>query len=247
MTAPSRQAEMLGIDAPGARDRAEFIAGAQEVQRDWISGVSGYGAIYADNPWRFATRSAKGRGRSADGQAYVAPAPLIDDEGGFAEDVNHYPTMAIDEMCAMQVGELAAPDSVLYFWGVFNMIPQALRVIEAWGFQQNTARVWVKTRKAGFDPKLTLDQNFPMGMGYIARGNPEILFIATRGSPRFKTAPRALIIAPRRSHSQKPDIVRRDIERQVDGPYLELFARTVPEGWDAFGNQLGKFESEEAA
>lgn len=215
-----------------------FVRGARDVQRDWISGVSGYGAILADNPWRFSTHSRKGRGRSPDGQDYLAPAPLIDDAGGFADEVNHYPTMAIEEMCALEVGQLAARDCVLFFWGVLNMIPQALQVIDAWGFKQNTARIWAKTRKAGFDPALTLDKNFPMGTGYIARGNPEILFIATRGSPRFRDPPRALIIAPRGRHSEKPASVRADIERQVAGPYLELFARVAAPGWDAWGNQV---------
>lgn len=225
----------------------QWIRGAADVQRDLLAGDGGYGAVYADPPWRFATHSRKGRGRSPDGADYMAPAPLLDDAGGYDEDVNHYPTMTLDEICALEVGPLAHRDSVLYLWAVFNMLPEAIRVGEAWGFKPNTARVWVKTRKHGFDPSLTLDQNFPMGTGYIARGNPELLLIMTRGEPQFLgQAPRALIIAPRREHSRKPDIVRRDIERQVSGPWLELFARQARPGWDCWGNQVERFDADAA-
>lgn len=48
-------------------------------------------------------------------------------------------------------------------------------------------------------------------------------------------------LAPRREHSRKPDGIREEIVAQVDGPYLELFARTQPEGWDVWGNQTERF------
>jgi len=38
---------------------------------------------------------------------------------------------------------------------------------------------------------------------------------------------------PRRQHSRKPDSTRTRIERLLDGPHLELFARSTKPGWDA--------------
>ena len=32
------------------------------------------------------------------------------------------------------------------------------------------------------------------------------------------------------------------IERFVEGPYIELFARTKRPGWDSWGNQTDKFK-----
>lgn len=219
----------------------DFRAGAQTVQRDFFAPASGYGAIYADPPWRFETRSSKGRGRSPDWIDRSAPLPLLGvaPEAGGAP--KHYATLDTNAICDLDAGRFAARDCVLYLWAVLNMLDDAMRVGRAWGFAHRTARIWVKTRVAGFDPALTLDQNFPMGTGYIVRGNPEALLVFVRGEPRFRCAPRALVIAPRREHSRKPDIVRHDIERQVAGPYLELFARQSAPGWDCWGNQLDRF------
>ena len=47
---------------------------------------------------------------------------------------NHYPTMSIDELCALPVADLAAPDSTLFMWATFPQLPEALRLIQAWGF-----------------------------------------------------------------------------------------------------------------
>lgn len=46
-----------------------------------------YDIIYADPPWQYRTYSKKGKGRSAE---------------------SHYPTMSIEEIKALPVGELAA-------------------------------------------------------------------------------------------------------------------------------------------
>jgi N6-adenosine-specific RNA methylase IME4 len=67
--------------------------------------------------------------------------------------------------------------------------------------------------------------------------------LATRGSPkRLNADVRQAIVEPRREHSRKPDIYAR-IERLVDGPYIELFARTKRPGWSAWGNQTEMFKS----
>lgn len=225
--APSRAAEELGIvDRPA--------------QRDLLTGRVNYGAIYADPPWQFETYSEAGRDRSPDGFVERGALPLLG-EPGERSAVNHYPTMPTDEICKLDVGQRESPHCALFMWATFVMLPDAMRVMRAWGFKYVTARVWAKTRKHGFDPSLSLDQNFPFGTGYIARGNPEPLLIGVRGKPAWKAPPRALIIAPRREHSRKPDHLRSEIERQVSGPYLELFARTRAAGWDAWGNETDRF------
>jgi N6-adenosine-specific RNA methylase IME4 len=45
--------------------------------------------------------------------------------------------------------------------------------------------------------------------------------------------------APRRGHSRKPEIAYEIIERAVEGPYLEMFARHPVErpGWSYCGDQ----------
>ena len=70
----------------------------------------------------------------------------------------------------------------------------------------------------------------------------------TRGKPkRLDMGVRELIMTPRREHSRKPDEQYERIQRLVAGPYLELFARQAWPGWDAWGNEVGKFDVEPAA
>ena len=56
--------------------------------------------------------------------------------------------MGIEELCALPVADLAAPDSALFLWATFPQLPEALRLIKAWGFTYKTvAFVWLKKNK----------------------------------------------------------------------------------------------------
>lgn len=211
-------------------------------QRDLLSAAEQYGAIYADPPWRFDTYGDKGRGRSPDGENISAALPLlgVEEERG---ELNHYTTMPLDEICALPVGAHAARHCALFMWATFNMMPEALQVGAAWGFKFKTARVWAKLNPNGWNDTRSIENNFSIGTGYIARGNPEPLLIFTRGEPAWRDPPRALIIAPRREHSRKPDGIREEIVAQVDGPYLELFARQQFSGWDCWGSETTRFNA----
>lgn len=180
-----------------------------------------YSVIYADPPWPFATWSHKGQGRS--GEA-------------------HYNTMSHADMEAMPVSELAAPDAILLMWIVQTQIPQAVRLIEAWGFtMKSVAFCWVKGNALPLWPDDVVTQ---MGMGKYTRAEFEQCWLATRGHPkRLNADVRQVIDERRREHSRKPDSVYDRIERLIAGPYVELFARTQHPGWDCWGNQTEKFRA----
>ena len=56
--------------------------------------------------------------------------------------------MGIDELCTLPVADLAAPDSVLFLWATFPQLPEALRLIKAWGFTyKSVAFVWLKKNR----------------------------------------------------------------------------------------------------
>ena len=181
-----------------------------------------YAAIYADPPWQFATYSAKGRGRSPD---------------------THYSCLSLDELSALPVEKWAAKDSALFLWTTDPMLSHALELIRAWGFTYKTvAFYWAKLNKAAPGLYFT-ERDFFTGLGFWTRANVEQCLLATRGSPRRKAKDvRRLIVAPRREHSRKPDVVYDRIERLVGGPYLELFARTTKPGWDNWGDEVGLFD-----
>lgn len=222
--------------------------------------------IAADPPWRFATYSETGRGRSPDGPVDIAPRvkpdapiPLFDGPVDWANDpqppaspmsndpARHYDTMTLDEICAIPVQTVAADDCMLLMWVVDSMIPEALAVGAAWGFEFKTVGFyWAKQRRDGSSrarpDDLETGRAFPMGTGYWTRGNPEQCFLFTRGKPkRLSAGVRKLIMSPRREHSRKPDEFFDRTEKLVAGPYLELFARQARPGWTVWGNQTDRF------
>ena len=176
-----------------------------------------YGAIYADPPWHFRNWSAKGTGRNA---------------------VSHYNCMSFAQLSALPVVDLAADDCVLFLWATDPLLPRALELISAWGFEYKTVGFyWVKTNAAAKS-----DGDFFTGLGYWTRANPEQCLLATRGKPaRSAKDVRRLIVDRRREHSRKPDQVRDRIERLVPGPYVELFGRETKPGWDCWGDQVELF------
>ncbi len=145
-----------------------------------------------------------------------------------------YPTMDMESLKKIPVGELADKDCALFLWATFPKLNEALVVINAWGFQYiTTAFTWIKTYSKG---KLYL------GLGHYTRSNAEICLLAKKGHiKRFRrnTKVEQVIIAPIRKHSQKPSIVRdRIVELFGDLPRIELFARDRVPGWDSLGNEL---------
>ncbi len=141
--------------------------------------------------------------------------------------------MSTDEICDLQVADIAAESSVLFLWTTFPNLQEAFRVIEAWGFSYRTvAFVWVKRNKKA--------PNYFMGLGYWTRANAEICLLATKGKPkRISKSVRQIIDAPIEYHSKKPDETReRIVELMGDLPRIELFARQKTDGWDVWGNEV---------
>lgn len=206
----------------------------------------GYGAILADPPWQMAMYSDKGRGRCPDG-------PMTRAQSRTNNPARHYSTMSLAEIKALPVNHLAAKDCILFMWAVDPMLPQALEVGAAWGFQFKTVGFyWAKLRRETSNRAKDMDapahKLFPMGTGYWTRANPEPCLLFTRGQPkRMSASVRKLLVEPRREHSRKPDRVHADIEALCSGPYAELFGRTDRPGWDVWGNEVGKFEAPLAA
>src|ERR1700757_1176159 len=88
-----------------------------------------YGTILADPPWRFTNRTGK-----------MAPEH---------RRLSRYETMTLDDICALPVEGLAAETAHLYLWTPNALLPEALQVMEAWGFSYKSNIVWHKIRKDG--------------------------------------------------------------------------------------------------
>ena len=171
--------------------------------------IGNYSIIYADPPWRYARKGMQGAAE------------------------RHYPTMTVDELCALPVAELAARDSALFLWATFPKLTEALQLIKEWGFTyKSVAFVWLKKNKKA--------DSWFYGLGFWTRGNAEICLLATRGHHKRQAANiHQFIISPIEAHSKKPDEAREKIIALMgDLPRVELFARQTPPGWDVWGNEV---------
>lgn len=161
-----------------------------------------YDVILADPPWRYEFSPTSGRAIE-----------------------QHYPTMPPDEITSLDIP--AAANSILFLWATAPKLPEALEVMQAWGFSYRTCAVWDKEA---------------VGVGYWFRGQHELLLVGVRG--RFSPPPpevrvSSVIRQKREGHSEKPEVVYEIIERMYPGArYIELFARSEREGWDVWGNQV---------
>ena len=190
-----------------------------------------YAAILADPPWHFRTYT------------------KLDENNwnGRRDAEKHYAVMTLDEIAALPVSQLAAPDAHLFLWTTGPHLPQALCVLEAWGFRYSgMGFVWVKLRRGVNPQQLRLipftEADLHLGLGHTTRKNAEFCLLGRRGSPRRKAKDvREIVLSPVREHSLKPDPVPERIERYCDGPYAELFARMTRPGWDCWGVEVDHF------
>lgn len=170
-----------------------------------------YKIIYADPPWKY------------------------NDEGCQGTATNHYKTMKNEDICSLNIKDIADKDCVLFIWGTYPKLPEVLEVIKAWGFEyKSIAFQWIKKNKSGIGKFY--------GLGRWTRGNTEPCFIATKGKPhRIDCSVFQIIESPLTKHSQKPMEVYGLIEKLMgDLPRIELFARTKRQGWDCWGNEVPK-------
>lgn len=169
--------------------------------------------VLADPPWRFMNRTGK-----------VAPEH---------RRLSRYETMTTEEICALPVKTLTVEPAHLYLWVPNALLPDGLKVMQAWGFEYKANIVWHKIRKdGGSDGR---------GVGFYFRNVTELLLFGIRGKNARTEAPGRsqvnLIASRKREHSRKPDEQYDLIERCSKGPYLELFARGTRPGWTYWGNQ----------
>lgn len=169
-----------------------------------------YRVWYADPPWEY--------GNSG----------VIGDTDNYGHAQRHYPTMSIDELCAMgsEIKENCEDDAVLFMWVTSPLLEECFPVIKAWGFKYKTSFVWDK-----------VGHNY----GHYNSVRHELLLVCTRGSctPDDKTLHDSVIsIEKSRKHSEKPPEFREMIDSLYTwGNRIELFARSEAEGWDSWGNE----------
>jgi N6-adenosine-specific RNA methylase IME4 len=176
-----------------------------------------YQIIYADPPW-----------------------PYYGDPNKMGAAGKEYALMTLDEIAAMPIRDIAADPSVLFLWTTSVHLLSAAHLMDAWGFTyRGVGYVWVKTTDDGY---------VIAGQGVrpsFTKPTTEFLLVGST-QPRGRPFPLAsesqpqVVLHPRLSHSEKPEIFRELIESLFEGEQsrIELFARRRTPGWDALGNEV---------
>jgi len=138
---------------------------------------------------------------------------------------NHYSTSAIDIIKTRDVASIAADDCAALLWVPQPMLRIGLDTLETWGFNYKSHWVWLKDR---------------IGLGYWNRNKHELLLLGTRGEipcPAQGEQWDSVLEAPRRGHSEKPEIFLELVEYYWPNiPRIELNRRgPARPGWDAWG------------
>lgn len=148
-----------------------------------------YDVIYADPPWSYAE------------VPYFKKSLAIQYK---------YPTLKKNDLFTLDVERIAKKDCWLFMWAVWAQLPQALKVMEAWGFSYRTcAFVWAKKTKHGKNAK-TYGR-------CCTQGSTEVILCGKRGSPkRYAQNVPQFLEAKTRGNSIKPDEVYSLIDKVVD-------------------------------
>lgn len=165
-----------------------------------------YKTIVADPPWQYRNKRTGGSMKSGSAQKYE--------------------TMSTEEICNLEIiKEISDKDCVLFLWATIPMLPDAFRVLKAWGFNYKTAIIWRKIMS--------------LGMGFWFRGQCEVCLMGIKGKIKaFRCQKSNFIQSKVRKHSQKPEEFFELIESIILYPAIELFARQKRKNWDTWGNEI---------
>lgn len=198
----------MGRDGPPGRCGVCQDDLGASVDADWGGSSLSYATILADPPWQ---QGMAGKRRRA--------------KGTFAADALAYPTLSLEQICRLPVGDLAEEGAHLWLWTTNQFLESGFQVMRAWGFKYLCPIHWLKPSGVG---NWFVHRTQTVLFGYkdrcrfpLSRYKPNIL--ATGGPVR---------------HSQKPEAFYPLIESVSPAPRLELFARKPRDGWHVWGNEV---------
>jgi len=198
------------MDETGNVDRAYKQVRAERVKaetKDVPIPEGKYSVIYADPPWNIGSMILN-----------KWESPLSD----------KYPTLTLEEIKNLTLPEMAK-DCVCFLWATLTTLPDALGVLDSWGFKYYITLTWDKGNgwsMGGFHRKTEF-----VLVGY--RGN-----LSKTVKQEGKYIP-TVFFEKKSKHSQKPEIMYKFIENRTMGNKIELFARGKPRvGWTFWGNQI---------
>lgn len=181
--------------------------------------------IVADPPWQFNDKLARMRRpvkRGAESQ---------------------YPVLTPGSIKHLRVQDVADPDGcLLALWVPGSMLEHGLAALSQWGFAYKQVFVWVKVKKDCLTLEWDMNKMTRVGMGRLFRQSHEIALIGTMGKVYGMLADksqRSVAFDLNQGHSIKPGTLQMRLEKMFpDARKLEMFARRIRPGWEAWGDEI---------
>lgn len=180
-----------------------------------------YDIVYADPPWFYYGSQIKD-----------------------AAAAKHYPLMDQAALARLPVRSIMSKRAALFLWATGPRLNFAIELIERWGLHyRGVAYVWVKVNRRG---EVIRGQGV---MPTFTKPTTEFVLAATtvpagRPFPLLDLSQGQVVMVPRGEHSRKPAVFRNLITQLCgDRSRIELFAREINAGWDAWGPEKGRFSA----
>lgn len=141
-----------------------------------------------------------------------------------------YPTMSVEEIRDFDVvAKIADENCNLFLWTTHAFLPDALQIIESWGFKYHVTLTWDKTNGRSL-------------FGFNRR--TEFVIYAYKGKITVNQRGKfidTVFVEKLREHSRKPEIFYDMIREHTSGPRIDIFSREKRKGFDQYGNEENKF------
>lgn len=168
-----------------------------------------FALIYADPPWKMEKIKRKERPNQV----------------GF-----DYPVMSLEDIKSLPIRRISEDNCMLFLWTVQKMLPDALDVMDYWGFKYFKTITWDKQNGMtlhGFHNRTEF-----LLVGY--KGKAPELFRHGKAVPTIISESNYHM-----KHSEKPKQMYNWIQPFSNGGNcIELFARNRQPGWDCWGNEV---------
>ena len=138
-----------------------------------------------------------------------------------------YPEMSLEKIKEIQPP--AKDDCILWMWTTHRFMRDAFDIMKHWGFEYKLILTW--------------DKEY-MGLGQWLRKQCEFCLLGIKGHPVFEGKDtRDIIREQRTTHSTKPEIFYKIVDKICVGRKLDYFARKKRDGWEVFGDEVTGLES----
>jgi N6-adenosine-specific RNA methylase IME4 len=157
---------------------------------------------------------------------FPVPHYPIQDKGPFRSILVNPHWQFHPRIASLPIQQISAGNCHLYLWATNPRLGEATQLMDDWGFAHQDAIVLCKVENEddpipGSENIETLSEE----SGFFVEG-PELLLLGLKGTADTKLDEQVNLIKWTQ-HS----VIRRFVEQNSHGPYLELFSQEYAEGW----------------